>query len=223
MCGRYTLVLTLEELMKHFMLDDHRLHPFSPRYNIAPGQLIPAIVNDGRSNVIGQLKWGLVPSWSETDKEGSKLINARAETVAVKPAFRAAFRSKRCLIPADGFYEWQRRPDGTKQPFRIVMREGGVFAFAGIYEVWIDREGKKIGTCSIITTEPNELMAEIHDRMPVILQPGDERVWLNRSSDPSQLQNLLRPYPDRLMEAYPVNAAVGNSRIDNKDLIKRMV
>lgn len=223
MCGRYTLVVTLEELMKHFMLENERLHTYSPRYNIAPGQWVPAIVNDGRSHIIGQLKWGLVPSWAQSDKESFKLINARAETVADKPAFRAAFKSRRCLIPADGFYEWQRRSDGTKQPYRIVMREEGLFAFAGLYEIWMDKEGNKLSTCTILTTEPNELMSVIHDRMPVILQPGDERIWLDRNSQSSQLQQLLRPYPDRLMEAYPVNQAVGNSRIDNADLIKRLV
>lgn len=222
MCGRYTLIITLEELMHHYMVEQHGLHAFSPRYNIAPGQMVPAILHDGRRLRAGQLKWGLVPSWSKTEKDGFKLINARAETLAEKPAFRSAFQKKRCIIPADGFYEWQRRPDGTKQPYRIVVNGGKLFSLAGLYETWLDADGNKLGTCTIITTEPNKLMSGIHDRMPVILKPGDEQTWLGHRSAPAQLQTLLRPFANDEMDAYPVGQAVGNVRNDDASLIKRL-
>jgi putative SOS response-associated peptidase YedK len=219
MCGRYTLVVSIEELMDHYLIEN--LQEFAPRYNIAPTQMVLAVINDGSKNRIGQLKWGLVPTWSKTEKEGFKMINARAETVVDKPAFRTAFQRKRCLIPADGFYEWQRRPDGSKQPYRIVLKDVELFSFAGLYETWISPEGNKVSTCTIITTTPNKLMADIHDRMPVILPRSSEATWLNKEAPTADLVELMQPYPDEEMEAYPVSSAVGNVKNNSDELIKR--
>ncbi|WP_108992475.1 SOS response-associated peptidase [Paenibacillus agaridevorans] len=220
MCGRYTLVVSIEELMDHYLIENLP-EPFAPRYNIAPTQMVLAVINDGSKNQIGQLKWGLVPTWSKTEKEGFKMINARAETVVDKPAFRTAFQRKRCLIPADGFYEWQRRPDGSKQPYRIVLKDVELFSFAGLYETWISPEGNKVSTCTIITTTPNKLMANIHDRMPVILPHRAEATWLNKETPTADLTELMQPYPDEELEAYPVSSAVGNVKNNSDELIKR--
>ncbi|WP_025702685.1 SOS response-associated peptidase, partial [Paenibacillus forsythiae] len=150
---------------------------------------------------------------------GGKMINIRAETLTSKPSFRRLLSSRRCVIPADGFYEWQNL-GSAKQPMRILMRDGSVFSMAGIYDIWVDTEGKKLATCSIITTEPNELTAEIHNRMPVILRPEAVDPWLDRSNqDADRLAKLLKPYDPGEMRAYPVSAKVGNVRNDSRDLI----
>ncbi|WP_036638784.1 SOS response-associated peptidase, partial [Paenibacillus durus] len=168
---------------------------------------------------IGQLRWGLVPSWAKDDKSGGKMINIRAETLTDKPSFRRLLSSRRCVIPADGFYEWRNR-GGSKQPMRILMRDGGIFSLAGIYDIWVDTDGKKLATCAIITTEPNDLTAEIHNRMPVILRPEDVGLWLERSiHDIDILAKLLKPFGAEKMKAYPVSTKVGNVRNDSKDLI----
>lgn len=220
MCGRYTLTVSAEELMEYFGVDNS-LDPFRPRYNIAPSQFVHAVINASGKNRIGQLKWGLVPSWSSNDKIGMKMINARAETVAEKPAFRAAFKNKRCLIAADGFYEWQRLENGSKQPFRIVLRNTKLFSFAGLYESWIAQNGIKISTCTIITTTPNKIMADIHDRMPVILSKDSENIWLDHNASKDDLAKLLQPYQDNLMEVYPVSNEVGNVKNNSSELIIR--
>ncbi|MWC26701.1 SOS response-associated peptidase [Paenibacillus sp. MMS18-CY102] len=223
MCGRYTLTISLEEMMLRFMIEQTSVPYHQPRYNIAPTQLVMAVVNDGKSNRLGELKWGLVPPWADDPKIGSKMLNARAETAASKPAFREAIRRKRCLIPADSFYEWQIRADGTKQPMRIRLRSGEPFAMAGLYETWIAPDGSKLSTCTVLTTSPNKLMEPIHNRMPVLLHPKDEKLWLDRSiRDPEQLQPLFEPFEHSLMEAYPVSAAVGSVRNDSPGLIERL-
>ncbi|QJC52359.1 SOS response-associated peptidase [Paenibacillus albicereus] len=212
MCGRYTLTVTLEELMLRFLIGQGGAADYEPRYNIAPAQMVLAIIHDGEKNRLGELKWGLVPPWADDPKIGSRMLNARSETAAAKPAFREPLRRKRCLIPADGFYEWQQR-DGGKQPLRITLKNGEPFAMAGLYETWISPEGEKLSTCTVLTTEPNELMRPIHDRMPVILRPEDEALWLDRGMrDPQRLQPLLRPYPPEEMRAYPVRREVGSVR-----------
>jgi putative SOS response-associated peptidase YedK len=218
MCGRYTIVVTIDELMMHYMIEVPTNRYHTPRYNVAPGQLVMAIINDGEKNRLGELKWGLIPSWAQDEKISYKMINARADTVTEKPAFRNSFQRKRCLIPADGFYEWKKI--GTdKQPMRILLKDKGIFSMAGLYDTWTATDGRKISTCTIITTTPNELMADIHDRMPVILRLEDEKIWLDKEQKVADLQELLRPFPAEEMIAYPVSKAVGNVKNDSKECI----
>lgn len=169
MCGRFTLGISLEELMLRYMLEEIPDYiDYRPHYNIAPTQQIMAVIHDGSQRRAGTLRWGLVPHWAKDLSIGSRMINARSETVLDKPAFRESFLRKRCLIPADGFYEWLKEEDGTKTPYRIIPRTG-LFSFAGLYDTWMDPEGQRVSTCTILTTSPNTLMSRIHDRMPVIL------------------------------------------------------
>jgi putative SOS response-associated peptidase YedK len=220
MCGRYTLTVTMEELLLHYLIGTPAVPFHLPRYNVAPGQLIPAVIHDGRSCRIGTLRWGLVPSWAKEEKTGAAMINAKAETLEERPAYREPFRRKRCLIPADGFYEW-KKTGGAKQPFRIRVKSRELFSFAGLYDIWTAPDGKKLATCTILTTKPNSLMAEIHHRMPVILHPDDEKLWLDRDiTEASRLRPLLRPYPADDMYAYPVTPAVGSVRLDSPECIK---
>ncbi|WP_339266661.1 SOS response-associated peptidase [Paenibacillus sp. FSL R5-0470] len=220
MCGRYTITVTMEELMVRYFANDSTIIHYAPKYNAAPMQQIPAVINTGSSNKLGELRWGLVPSWAKDDKIGNKMINAREESLLEKPSFKRLVSSRRCIIPSDGFYEWKVQ-GSSKQPMRIVMRDGGIFSMAGLYDIWMDPEGNKLSTCTIITTTPNELMAEIHNRMPVILKPEDETEWLDRGNqDTTSLIKLLKPYDQQLMRAYPVSMAVGNVRNDAKELIE---
>jgi putative SOS response-associated peptidase YedK len=212
----------MEELMLRFFLETST--PFyEPRFNVAPGQLVPAIINDGKHNKLGQLRWGLIPSWAEDPKVGYKMINARVETLAEKPAFRVPLQRKRCMIPADGFYDWKVSEEG-KQPMRITLKSGELFAMAALYDTWESPEGGKISSCTIITTESNKIMEGIHDRMPIILRKEDEAMWLDRSiQDTELLLSLLqRPYPDDEMRVYPVSKAVGNVKNDSPDNIKEV-
>lgn len=220
MCGRYTITVSLEELLLLFSADQPNVPFHIPRYNVAPMQRVPAILNDGERNRLGELRWGLVPVWAKDPKIGNQMINARSETITEKPAFRGLLTRKRCVIPADGFYEWKKE-GSNKQPYRIVLRSRTVFGFAGLYDTWTGPNGEKISTCTIITTAPNELMADIHDRMPVILQRENEAVWLDRENqDKDFLQSLLRPYDASDMHAYPVGTAVGNVRNNSPELIE---
>ncbi|CAM4366194.1 SOS response-associated peptidase [Paenibacillus phoenicis] len=220
MCGRFTITLPLDELIVRYLIMENRLAKFAPNYNVAPMQFIPAVIAGKQGNRLGELRWGLVPFWAKEDKIGASMINARAESLPDKPAFRKLLTTRRCLIPADGFYEWQQRAGG-KQPYRIVMKDGSPFAFAGLYDIWSDPQGNKLATCTIITTEPNSLMAEIHNRMPVILQPEHEAEWLARdNTDTGSLLKLLQPYDAAKMRAYPVSPAVGNVRNNTKELLE---
>jgi putative SOS response-associated peptidase YedK len=221
MCGRYTITVTIEELMLHFFIDTPAPPYHRPKYNVAPGQLIPAIVGDGSVNRLGELKWGLIPPWAKDEKVGYMMINARAETLTEKPAFRVPIERKRCLIPADSFYEWKRDGAKGRQPMRIMLKSGGLFAMAGLYETWVREDGVKISSCTIVTTTPNRLVADVHDRMPVILRREDEPLWLDRGvRDISRLQPLLRPYPEEEMTLYPVSPAVGSVKNDSPALIE---
>jgi putative SOS response-associated peptidase YedK len=223
MCGRYTITVTMEEMMLYYFADRPQVPFHLPRYNVAPTQLVPAVVNDGRRNRLGLLKWGLIPPWAEDERAGSRMINARAETLEERPAYREAFRRKRCLIPADGFYEWKTATDGGKRPYRIRLKDGGLFSMAALYETWIAPDGRRIGSFAIVTTEPNRLMAGIHDRMPVILKREDEALWLDRRlQDPVRLKELLVPYPDERMEAYEVDKRVGNPANDDAACLERV-
>lgn len=216
MCGRYTITVTLEELMLRYDMYDTYMPRYSPKYNVAPGQQVMAIVHDGQRNKLGELRWGLIPEWAKDEKMGYQMLNARSETLADKPAFCKPFERKRCLIPADSFYDWK----GTgkhKQPMRIMLRSKELFSMAGLYDTWTSPEGVRISTCTVITTESNEMMKDIHERMPVILPRDKEAVWLNRSmKNVDQLRPLLQPYPSELMLAYPVSSRVGNVRNDDE-------
>lgn len=211
MCGRFSLRVEMEELLACYGIAATAFD-YAPRYNIAPGQLIAAIIDAPVGRRLGGLKWGLVPEWARDAKIGNRMINARADTVAKKPAFRKPFRTKRCIVPADGFYEWRQT---DKQPFRIVRKDGGLLSLAGLYDIWVSPSGEKLATVTIITTEPNDLMAALHDRMPVILPENRVDDWLDRdNTDPRDLMPMLRPYPAEQMHAYPVNPMVGNVKND---------
>ncbi|CAM3719271.1 SOS response-associated peptidase [Cohnella lubricantis] len=223
MCGRYTITIALEELLARYEAENALASGYEPRYNVAPGQLVPAVIAGAQRNRLGMLKWGLVPPWADDPKIGNRMINARAETIALRPAYRDAYRSRRCLIPADGFYEWQKLDNGKKRPMRITLRGGGLFSLAGLYETWTVPDGSKLHTCAVLTTKPNRLMADIHDRMPVILRPEDEALWLNRRVwDASRLEQLMMPYPAEEMEAYEVGQAVGHAANDSPACIERI-
>jgi putative SOS response-associated peptidase YedK len=216
MCGRFTLRATPAQLAEIFAV--LRSADLTPRYNIAPTQTVAAIRATGPEHAreLVLLRWGLIPSWAKDARIGSSLINARSDTAASKPSFRSAFRKRRCLIPVDGFYEWQSLPGKkTKQPLFIGMKSGVVFAFAGLWEHWIDPEGTPLETCTILTTEANALLAPFHDRMPVILDPADYDRWLDPTiQDPAQVQPLLVPYPAERMQVVPVSTLVNSPKND---------
>ncbi len=192
-----------------------------PRYNVAPGDPVVAVTTDRAGAPRGELlRWGLVPSWAERPGAAGKMINARAETAAERPAFRQAFRHMRCLIPATGFYEWERRQDGTKQPFHITARGREVYAFAGLWSVWRRSDPEiAIRSCAILTSAPNEAVAPLHDRMPVILSRDAEDVWLDPTTSPEELAALLTPYPaaDTVLQA--VGPAVNDARYDGPECL----
>ncbi len=219
MCGRFTLSASATDLIQQFDLAS--LPSWMPRYNIAPTQEVLTVLRlrDTPERQSRLLRWGLIPMWAEGPAVGSRMINARAETVATKPAFRRAFRERRCLILADGFYEWQRQ-DGRKQPFYIRLHDGRPFAFAGLWERWVPLDGQPLDSSTIITTKSNDLVGRIHQRMPVILAPEDYDLWLDPSlHEPERLQPLLRPHPAEEMVAYPVSTRVNNPANDTPDCI----
>ncbi|WP_336825303.1 SOS response-associated peptidase [Sporosarcina sp. USHLN248] len=220
MCGRFTLFAPYEEIMDRFEIASaFEATDYVPSYNIAPSQQVVAVINDGQKNRLGYLRWGLIPPWAKDEKIGYKMINARAETIAEKPSFRNAFKRKRCILPADSFYEWQRR-DGQKIPMRIKLKDDGIFGIAGLYEKYVAPSGMIIHTCTAITTEPNELMRPIHDRMPVILHKEDEAMWLDpKNNDIHSLQSLLKPFNEEQMEAYIVSSQVNSPKNNEKALI----
>lgn len=200
MCGRFTLATNLGAVAKRFGVSRF-LEEVEPRYNIAPTQTV-IVVNDDGTRHLTQMQWGLILSWAKDPAIGNRMINARAETVATKPAFRVALRKRRCLIPADGFYEWQQQ-GRRKQPVYITLKSREPFSFAGLWEAWTAPDGEEVKTCTIITTEANELLKPIHDRMPVILSNDAEGVWLDPAiQDPACLLPLLTPYPSEEMETY---------------------
>ncbi len=220
MCGRYNLISNLTVLGERFEFDPGQL-TLEAAYNVAPTQNVLAVVG-GEPRRAGFMRWGLIPWWADKPSIGSRMINARAETVAAKPSFRRSFRRRRCLVLADGFYEWQRTPSG-KRPMRVAMRSGEPFAFAGIWSVWKDPEGNRMPTCAIITTSANELLRPIHHRMPVILPREKEGHWLDRSiEDSTELRSVLAPYPDDAMEAYQVSTLVNSVANDGPELVVRV-
>lgn len=217
MCGRYTLHTSAEQILKHFHLQ--QTPAISPRFNVAPSQAVPAIWGDSKNKELAMLRWGLIPSWAKEEKTRYSMINARAETVTKKPAFRSAFRHRRCLIPADGFYEW-KLVAGKKQPYYIHRRDGELFSFAGLWEHWQGEDGKLIESFAIIVTDANDLLQPIHDRMPVILEPSKYNTWLDpQNHDKSVLAELLKPYSADKLEAYPVSRQVNSPTNDDSGCI----
>jgi putative SOS response-associated peptidase YedK len=219
MCGRFTLTADISELQSSFPWVN--IPPgLSPRYNIAPTQPVAVTPNDGKNRLDFYI-WGLIPSWAKDPDIGSHMINARSETLSEKPAFRAAFRRRRCLVLADGFYEWRKDTKGQKTPMYIHLASGKPFAFAGLWEFWNAPDGSSVLSCVIITTQPNSLLATIHNRMPVILPEAAYAQWLDPGEgDPKQLSALLLPYPAEEMAAFPVSPLVNNPRNESPALIQ---
>lgn len=215
MCGRFTLIAPGEAIAEQFGLPEPLA--LAPRYNIAPTQPVAAVrrLRDSGRRELALFTWGLIPSWAKDISTGVGMINARAETVAEKPAFRAAYKYRRCLIPTSGFYEWQKT-GRQKQPYFIHLLNEDPFAFAGLWEHWQGPDGSEIESCTILTTEANEMMRPLHDRMPVILDLQDYELWLDPSvQNGERLQPLLRPYPAELMAAYPVSTLVNSPHNDD--------
>ncbi|MGV0024668.1 SOS response-associated peptidase [Phormidesmis priestleyi] len=219
MCGRFTQSLTGEAIAEAFDLAD--LPNWTPRYNIAPTQFIPAILTgESGDRTFKTLRWGLIPSWAKDPAMGARLINARSETVTEKPSFRSAFKKRRCLIVADGFYEWQKN-QGKKQPFYFRLKTGQPFGFAGLWEQWQPPEGDLWQTCTILTTDANSLLSQVHDRMPVMLHPEDYDRWLDpQNQDTDALQSLLRPYESEAMVSYAVSPIVNSPTHDQQDCVE---
>ena len=218
MCGRFVLTTDGDVIQMAFNLTTMP-DMLSPRFNIAPSQPIAVITNE-QPDTLTFHKWGLIPSWSKDLAIGNRMINARSETAAEKPSFRAAFRRRRCLIPTDGFFEWHKLAD-RKQPMFIHLKDQPVFAFAGLWEVWYSPEGDEIRSATILTTEPNDFMATIHNRMPVILPPEDYESWLAPDEQkPADLQPLMRPFTADQMAAYPVSTFVNRPSNDTPETIE---
>jgi putative SOS response-associated peptidase YedK len=219
MCGRFTLTIGPEQLQETFPWVEIP-NEFFPRFNIAPTQPVAVIPNDGKDRM-DFFVWGLIPFWAKDPEIGSRLINARSETLAEKPAFRGSYRYKRCLVLADGFYEWRQEPGvKTKTPMYIQLRSKKPFAFAGLWDEWHSKDGSEVRSCTIITTQPNSMMEAIHNRMPVILDPNAYADWLAPGEkDPASLEHILRPYPDDDMRAFPVSRTVNSPRNDSPECI----
>jgi putative SOS response-associated peptidase YedK len=218
MCGRFTLTTDPGIIARRFGAPPAEGGGTTPRYNVAPTQTVVTVTDDGQRH-LAAMRWGLVPRWAKDPAIGSKMINARAETLAEKPAFRQVLQKRRCLIPADGFYEWPNRGK-SKQPLRVTLTTGEPFAFAGLWDTWHAPDGQDLRTCTIVTTTPNALMAPFHHRMPVILTPEAEQVWLDPTIDnPEQLVPLLVPYPAEAMHVYPVSTLVNRVANDSPQLV----
>jgi len=222
MCGRFTLTVNQDELSEHFgcpiIVPDYR-----PRYNVAPSQVMPVLVGNHGEKHIEMMKWGLVPYWAKDGKIGNKLFNARMETVAEKPTFRDSLGRRRCIVPADGYYEWMKEGK-SKQPLRIVLENGGLFGFAGLWDSWINEEGKTLLTFSILTTAPVESISYIHNRMPFILRRKDEEYWLRENRKmtvPEAAEFLSRLKPEESLRAYPVSGLVNSPAHESPELIEQ--
>ena len=219
MCGRYTIVTDAKALYDAFQVEAELGGAPLARYNIAPATDQLVILDEGGGRAARWLHWGLIPHWAKDRAIGYKTINARAESVAAKPAFRTAFRQRRCLVPATGFYEWQAQPGG-KQPYLIHLKGGALFAFAGLWESWNGPQGE-LRSFSVITTAANALMSRIHERMPVIVARENYARWLDPAlQDPAAIQSLIASYPAAEMQALPVGRAINNARNQGRELIE---
>ena len=221
MCGRFTNKAKPEQIRTEFKVGRNNPDIYQSRFNIAPSQMIDVVFEPETERILSQLKWGLIPSWAKDPDIGNRMINARAETITEKPSFREAFRSRRCIISASGFYEWQKAEKGAKQPFYFYLKDKEVFGFAGLWEEWLDKQtGELLETCTIITTEANEVLKPIHDRMPVILKAKDYDQWLDpKEKDTNKLQKLLVPYAAKEMDSHPVSRSVNVTTTNTSDLI----
>ena len=220
MCGRYRLSRRKQIIEEHFDVSGEE--DWAPRFNIAPTQSVPVIRQNPKEPVrqLSLMRWGLIPSWAKDSSVAASMINARAETASTKPAFRDAMKSRRCLIPADGFYEWSRTGK-TKQPYCFEINEGQLFAFAGLWEGWKDPSGQWVKSCSILTTTPNAVASAVHDRMPVIIDPDTYDLWLDPGmKGVSAASDLLKPYDARLMRCYPVSTRVNQVANDDDECTK---
>jgi len=213
MCGRYG-IFPASDISNRFGTSNSL--DFVDRYNIAPGQIAPVITNRNQVEIT-PMKWGLIPSWAKDPQIGLRMINARSESLLDKPSFRNSFKYRRCLIPASGFYEWKQK-DKLKKPYFIRPANHKIFAFGGLYDAWVNPAGNQVNSYTIISTTPNDILKPIHNRMPVILQEQDEKIWLNSNSNQSDLLNLLKPYSGDL-ETYEVSPAVNRAAYDDQSLI----
>ena len=219
MCGRYTLSTPDPAAIRDRFGIDESVE-IRRRYNVAPGDEVLTVTTDREGAPRGELlRWGLVPSWAKSPDTGLKMINARVETAAERPAYRRAFERFRCLIVADGFYEWQAQPAGPKQPFHITRSDGGLFAFAGLWSIWHGDEGATLRTCTILTTAANSAIAGLHDRMPVILAPGAEAPWLDRATPAQRLYELAAGLAAERTALTPVGLAVNDARYDGPECL----
>lgn len=220
MCGRYTLTVELNALRRRFAALAEDSLQTRPRFNIAPTQNIPVIRQGDEGRKISELRWGLIPRWAKEASIGQRMINARSETLTEKPSFRPLLFRHRCLVPADGYYEWSKTESGKKQPYRIIVGDGELFAFAGLWDRWVSPEGGTVESFTIITTQANDKLSRIHHRMPVILPRSAEELWLDPEvRDPNLLRELLVPYPDEPIHAYPVSTLVNSPRNDTEACI----
>ena len=218
MCGRYASSRGAEDLASYFEVDEVDEQVLAPTWNVAPTDPVYAVVQRGDVRQLRVLRWGLVPSWSKDAKGAARMINARRETVGDKPAFRAAYQRRRCLLPADGYYEWQR--DGArKQPWFLRPRDGAPLVMAGLYEIWTPPEGERLWTCTILTTDAPDELGHVHDRTPLLVRPGDWVRWLDPALDEPG-RDLLVPGTPGVLDAWPVSDAVGNVRHDGPELVR---
>lgn len=221
-CGRYVLKAEPDELAEHYNLAA-KPKGIKPNYNVAPGQILPVVTADEDGAHLEMMKWGLIPVWAKDPNIGYKLINARDDSIFERPVWRGVILKKRALIPANGFYEWQKPPEGSrrpKQPFYVHPKQTGLFSFAGVWEAWKDAEGHPWKTYSIITTEPNREMGAIHNRMPVILHPDEEAAWLDPAKTTrQQIEPFLHPYEDKGLEMFKVSTDVNVARNNDSKLI----
>lgn len=220
MCGRFSLGVDTQVIAERFEVAPGTFD-WGPRYNIAPTQLCSTIIVSDNKRIWSQMRWGLIPHWSKEQKTAFQMINARADSVTSKPIYREIFKKRRCLVPADGFYEWKKTSRG-KVPFRVTLNDEKPFAFAGLWDSWQDEKGVQLLSFTIVTTEANSLVAPLHDRMPLILKREDEAKWLDPSlQDTDKLEPLLKPYPAEDMKLYEVLPIVNSWKEDNPECIQK--
>lgn len=222
MCGRFTNAAKKEQIRKEFNISFNNPITDAPRFNIAPSQMIDVVFEPETERIVSQLKWGLVPHWAKDADIGNRMINARSETLREKPSFREAFKSRRCIIPTTGFYEWKKATGGNaKQPFYFYLNDREVFGFAGLWEEWLDKQtGEMLETCAIITTAANDVLKPVHDRMPVILKADNYDEWLDaKIKDTNRLQHLLKPFLAKKMSSHAVSTSVNIPEANSPELV----